>query len=268
MTKFRTIFTHVFLCIASFLSIFPFFWMIVGMTNTSTDIIKGKLTFGSELLANISNFINSVNLGSILWTSTKIAILGTLFTLLLCSMAGYGFEIYKSKIKSRLMSLLTLSMMMPFAAIMVPLFKMFSNLKLMNTATAVILPSLATAFMIFFFLQNTKSFPKDLLQSARVDGLNEFQAFFYIFMPSMKSTYAAAAIITFMSYWNSYLWPLIVLQSENNKTMPLIISSLASAYSPDYGMIMVAIVITTIPTVLIFFLMQKHFVEGMVGSVK
>ena len=183
-------------------------------------------------------------------------------------MAGYGFEIYKSKIKSRLMSLLMLSMMMPFAAIMVPLFKMFSNLKLMNTATAVILPSLATAFMIFFFLQNTKSFPKDLLQSARVDGLNEFQAFFYIFMPSMKSTYAAAAIITFMSYWNSYLWPLIVLQSENNKTMPLIISSLASAYSPDYGMIMVAIVITTIPTVLIFFLMQKHFVEGMVGSVK
>ena len=84
----------------------------------------------------------------------------------------------------------------------------------------------------------------------------------------MKSTYAAAAIITFMSYWNSYLWPLIVLQTQDNKTMPLIISSLASAYSPDYGMIMVAIVITTIPTLLIFFLMQKHFVEGMVGAVK
>ncbi|EFF65160.1 ABC transporter permease subunit [Turicibacter sanguinis] len=268
MNKIRTVCTHVFLSIASFISIFPFFWMIVGMTNSSTDIVKGKLTFGSELITNISNFLSSVNLGSVLWTSIKISVCGTFSTLLLCSMAGYAFEIYKSKFKSRLMALLMLSMMMPFAALMVPLFKMFSGLNLMNTAIAVVLPSVATVFMIFFFLQNTKSFPTDLLQSARVDGLNEFQAFFYIFMPTMKSTYAAAAIITFMSYWNSYLWPLIVLQTQDNKTMPLIISSLASAYSPDYGMIMVAIVITTIPTLLIFFLMQKHFVEGMVGAVK
>lgn len=268
MTNVKKVFTHIFLCITSFLSIFPFFWMIIGMTNSSMDIVKGKLSFGSMLSTNITNFLNSVNLSGVLWTSIKISLIGTILTLLLCSMAGYGFEIYQSKAKSRLMGLLMLSMMMPFAALMVPLFKMFSGLNLMNTAIAVVLPSLATAFMIFFFLQNAKSFPKDLLQSARIDGLNEFQAFFYIFMPTMKSTYAAAAIISFMSYWNSYLWPLIVLQTPDNKTMPLIISSLASAYNPDYGMIMVAIVITTLPTVLLFFLMQKHFVEGMVGSVK
>ena len=268
MTKIRKISTHLFLGIASFLSIFPFIWMLIGTTNTSTDVIKGKLSFGNALQSNIDGFLASTNVGSILWMSFKVAIIGTLLTLLICSMAGYGFEIYHSKGKDRLMTVLMLSMMMPFAAIMVPLFKLFSQLKLMNTAAAVILPSMSTAFMIFFFLQNTKSFSKEILQAARVDGLSEIQAFFYIYIPTMKSTYAAAAIITFMNYWNSYLWPLIVLQSQDKKTMPLVISSLASAYSPDYGMIMVAIVITTLPTVIIFFLMQKHFVAGMIGSVK
>lgn len=268
MTKLKTIGTHLFLGIASFLSIFPFAWMIIGMTNTSSDITKGKMTFGNALFSNIQELVRTVDLGSVLWMSAKIAIIGTIVTLLLCSMAGYAFEIYKTKAKDRIMSALMLSMMMPFAAVMIPLFKMFGKANLLNTSTAVILPSLATAFIIFFFLQNTKSFPKEILQAARVDGLTEAQAFFYMYMPTMKSTYAAAAIIVFMGYWNNFLWPLLVLQSQEKKTMPLIISSLASAYNPNYGIIMVAIVITTIPTALLFFLMQKHFVEGMVGSVK
>ncbi|MNI47707.1 Lactose transport system permease protein LacG [compost metagenome] len=87
-------------------------------------------------------------------------------------------------------------------------------------------------------------------------------------MPTMKPTYAAAAIITFMNYWNSFLWPLIALQTQDKKTLPLIVSSLASSYNPDYGIIMVAIVVTTLPTVLIFFILQKQFVQGMLGSVK
>lgn len=84
----------------------------------------------------------------------------------------------------------------------------------------------------------------------------------------MKTTYAAAAIITFMSSWNNYLWPLIVLQTPENQTIPLLISNLGSSYAPDYGVIMIAIVLSTLPTALVFFLMQKHFVAGMVGSVK
>jgi lactose/L-arabinose transport system permease protein len=84
----------------------------------------------------------------------------------------------------------------------------------------------------------------------------------------MKTTYAAAAIITFMASWNNYLWPLVVLQSPENQTIPLMISNLGSSYSPDFGVIMMAIVIATLPAALIFFIMQKHFVAGMMGSVK
>ena len=138
----------------------------------------------------------------------------------------------------------------------------------LNTIGAIILPSIATAFLIFFFRQNTKSFPKDTLEAARIDGLSEIGIFFKMYMPMMKTTYAAAAIITFMSSWNNYLWPLLALQSPEKRTVPLIISTLGSSYTPDYGMIMVAIVIATLPTAFVFFVMQKQFVQGMLGSVK
>ena len=84
----------------------------------------------------------------------------------------------------------------------------------------------------------------------------------------MKSAYAAAAIITFMNSWNNYMWPLVALQTPEKRTVPLIISTMGSSYTPDYGMIMAGIVVATLPTALVFFFMQKHFVAGMLGSVK
>lgn len=268
MSKLSKTIIHFFLILASVISLFPFVWMLIGMTNTSSDIVKGKFSFGSSLSDNVNNLFGSTNLGQAFGNSALIAIVGTVLTLLLSSIAGYGFEIYRTKGKDRLFGILMLSMMMPFAAIMIPLFRMFSKFGILNTPLAVILPTITTAFMIFFFMQNTKSFPRELLQAGRVDGLSELKLFTKVYMPTMKPTYAAAAIITFMSNWNNFLWPLISLQSQEKKTLPLIVSSLASSYNPDYGMIMVSIVITTLPTVLIFFMLQKQFVQGMLGSVK
>ncbi|MNJ31847.1 carbohydrate ABC transporter permease [Paenibacillus bouchesdurhonensis] len=268
MRKLSSLGIHLFLILASVVSLFPFVWMLIGMTNSSSDIVKGKFSFGSMLQSNITKLLDMTSLGAAFGNSALIAIVGTIGTLILSSMAGFGFEIYRSKGKDRLFGLLMLSMMMPFAAVMIPLFRMFSNIGMLNTPTAVILPSITTAFMIFFFMQNTKSFPRELLQAGRVDGLGEWRLFARVYVPTMKPTYAAAAIITFMNYWNSFLWPLIALQTQDKKTLPLIVSSLASSYNPDYGIIMVAIVVTTLPTVLIFFLLQKQFVQGMLGSVK
>lgn len=101
-----------------------------------------------------------------------------------------------------------------------------------------------------------------------MDGVSEIGIFFKVFMPSISTTYAAAAIITFMNSWNAYMWPLITLQTPDKRTIPLVLSAMGASYTPDYGMIMCAIVLATIPTALIFFLMQKQFVAGMIGSVK
>ena len=156
----------------------------------------------------------------------------------------------------------------PFAALMVPLFVMISSAHITNTFAAVLLPGIASIFIIFYFRQATKAFPTELRDAARVDGLKEWQIFLYIYLPVMRSTYAAAIIIVFMANWNNYLWPLIVLQTAENKTITLVVSALTSAYTPDYGMILFGTVLATLPTLVIFFLLQRQFVEGLLGSVK
>ncbi|MEK4103779.1 carbohydrate ABC transporter permease [Paenibacillus sp. FSL R10-2791] len=272
--KTKRMFTYVFLIIAALISIFPFIWMVISATNQSVDVTKGTLLPGTHLVENINNLFSSVDMWQALWNSAKISVVTTVLSLLVASAAGYGFEMYRSRSKDIVFNILLASMMIPFAAIMVPLFQMFAKVSSVvpflgiDTASAVILPTFTTAFLIFFFRQSTKMFPKDMMEAGRIDGLSEFGLFFRIYMPTMKSTYAAAAIITFLNSWNNYLWPLIVLQSPENMTVPLLISNLGSGYAPDYGLIMSAIVITTLPTALVFFMMQKQFVAGMTGSIK
>ena len=259
---------YLFLTFMSILSLFPFYWMLVSSTNTTSDINQGKITFGDQLWINITKLSEQVDLTLIFWNTTKIAILSTLFTLLIASMAGYGFEIYKSKNRDRVYGVLLLTMMIPFAALMIPLFTLMAKAGLLDTHLAVILPTIASVFIVFYFRQCTKAFPGELIDAARVDGVKEWKIYFYVYMPVMKTTYAAAFIIVFMASWNAFLWPLIVLQSADLKTINLVLSSLSSAYFPDFGVIMVGTVAATIPTLAVFFLMQKQFVAGMSGSVK
>ena len=274
MNNLKRTFSYTVLIIASIVSIFPFLWMIVSSTNKSVDVTQGRMLPGTHFMQNLDKLLGQVDLIPALLNSAKISILTTVLALLIASLAGYGFEIYRSKSKDFVFNILLVSMMIPFAALMVPLFRMFATISQsfpiigIDTIAAVILPTVTTAYLIFFFRQSTKMFPKEIIEAGRIDGLTEWGVFFRIYVPTMKTTYAAAAIITFMASWNSYLWPLVVLQSPENQTIPLLISNLGSSYSPDFGMIMTAIVIATLPAALIFFIMQKHFVAGMMGSVK
>ncbi|WP_237580106.1 carbohydrate ABC transporter permease [Candidatus Enterococcus huntleyi] len=228
----------------------------------------GKLTFGTHLVENIQNAFEKTDLWTAFYNSAYISIIVTVVSLIICSLAGYAFVIYPSKLKNFIFMLVIASMMVPFAAKIIPMFRMFSEVGLLNNPWAVILPAIGAPFLIFFFKQNTHAFPVEVIQAARVDGLNEFQIFSKIYMPMMKSTYAAAGVFSFMASWNNYMWPLIVLQSNSQFTLPLAVSNLSVEFNPDYGMVMVGIILSTIPTVVVFFLLQKAFVEGMVGSVK
>ncbi|WP_332446758.1 carbohydrate ABC transporter permease [Sphaerochaeta sp.] len=259
---------YVFLIIICLFSVFPFYFMIVSSTNLSVDIIKGRLFFGTHLFSNFKTLTSTVRLGNAFWNSLRNAFANTLASLFVCSLAGYGFQVYREKGKDTLMGLLLLSMMVPFAALMVPLFRLFSQAKLLDTTTGFILPTVSTAFLIFFFRQSAQSFPIETVQAARVDGLGEFGIFFRIFVPIMAPTFAAAAIVTFMAAWNNYLWPLIIMQSQDSQTMPLLITGLTAGYTTDYGILMLSVTVTTLPTLILFFTQQKRFVEGVLGSVK
>lgn len=267
---------YVFLGILSFVSIFPFYWMIMAATNRSIDVTKGTLVPGTYFFENLKTVLASdLQYLNSYGNSIFITVTTTILAMIVSSAAGYAFVVYRSKTRDHIFDFIFASMMVPFAALMVPLFRLFSNFNKLglgfiglNSPGAVIITGIATAFLIFFFKQNTATFPKDLIEAARIDGLGEVKIFLRIYMPTMKSTYAAAIVVTFMNVWNSYLWPLIALQSGDKRTLPLILSAMGTSYTPDYGMMMCAVVLATIPTATIFFLMQKQFVAGMTGAVK
>lgn len=268
MSKGKKFFQYAFLTIVSLLSVFPLYYMFCGATNKSTDVVAGRLYPGGYLVENFKSLIANQDLARALFNSFRNAIVLTFLALLICSIAGYGFEIYHDKGKDIVMTILLMAMMIPFAAIMIPLFRMFSTMKLTNTMTAVMLPSLSTPFLIMMFRQSARSFPHDMIEAARMDGLSEIGIFFRMFIPTMKSTYAAAMTITFMNAWNNYLWPKVILKTNESITMPMLVANLLGGYSVDYGMVMLGVFICTVPTAIVFFCLQKSFAEGITGSVK
>ena len=260
--------SYIVLGIFSFLSVFPLYYMFCGATNPSIDIIRGKLIPGTYLLENLKTLLDNQNLLLALWNSVKNSVIVTVLTLLVCSLAGYGFEIFHDKYKDRLMSVLLIAMMLPFVATIVPLFKMFSKMHLINSTAALILPTISTPFMIMLFRQSARSFPHDILEASRLEGLGEIRIFFTMFIPVMRSTYGAAATVTFMNAWNSYLWPKIIFQSNDSITMPMLVANLKGGYFVDYGMLMLGVLICTLPTAIIFLALQKSFANGITGAVK
>ena len=266
--KWQNILRYVVLMIAAVFSLFPIYWMIASATNTSTDVIRGKLTFGFNLLQNYQDLIQAQNLKLAMFNSARNAVLLTVLSVFICSLAGYAFEVYHDKYKDMVMKILLLTMMVPFAAVMIPLFRKFGDWRLINTTIGFMLPSIATPFLIMLFRQSTRSFPKDIIEAARIDGMGELGIFFQIFMPTMKSTYAAATTVVFMAAWNSYLWPKIIMLDPAKFTMPMLVANLISGYVTNYGVLMLAVTICTLPTGILFLVLQKSFAEGITGSVK
>jgi lactose/L-arabinose transport system permease protein len=264
----RLIPTYIFLIIVSFISVFPLYWMITAATNNTIDVARGKIIFGTEAVNNFKNLIASQDLWGAMWHSFLFAIVQTILCLLICSLAGFGFELYHDKAKDRLFAILLLAMMVPQVATMIPLFKMISTMKLLNTVWGFILPAISTPFMIMMFRQNSRNFPVEIMEAARIDGLSEFRIFTRMYMPIMKSTYAAAAVITFMNAWNAYMWPRAVLSDNKAMTMQMLVANLSNGYSVDYGVLMMGVLFCSLPTMIIFFVLQKQFAEGITGAVK
>ncbi|MGD1817353.1 MAG: carbohydrate ABC transporter permease [Pleomorphochaeta sp.] len=260
--------TYTFLIISVILSVFPLFWMLIAATNKSVDVISGTLIPGSNLVANYHKLVETTNLWQAMWNSFKYAGMMTIISLIVCSIAGYGFEIYHDKHKDRLFSILLLAMMIPFAALMIPLYQMVAKFGLLNSTAGFILPTISTPFLIMLFRQNSRSFPHEIIDAARIDGLGEFRIFTHIYIPTQKAVFAAAVTVVFMNGWNNFLWPKIIMQSNDSISMPMLIASLQSGYVTDYGVLMLSVLFCILPMLVIFFAMQRYFTQGITGSIK
>lgn len=259
---------YIFLTLFALFSIFPLYFMLVSSTNTSQDVLGSRLLPGGHFMTNLKALLGSQDLGAAMWHSAVIAVATTVLALAVTSIAGYGFEIYHTRGKDIVMAILLLAMMIPFAATMIPLFQMFAKVGMVNSTWAVVLPAISTPFLILLFRQASRSFPHEVIEAARLDGLTELGIFVRIYLPTMRSTFAAAAVITFMTAWNNFLWPKVILIDNAYQTMPMLISNLSAGYVTDYGVLMLAVLFASLPAMVVFLVLQRYFAQGITGAIK
>ena len=156
--------------------------------------------------------------------------------------------------------------MIPFAATMIPLFRLFAQLGMVNSTFAVIVPLIATPFLILLFRQASRSFPHEIIEAARLDGLGEVSIFARIYLPTMKPTLAAAGVITFLFSWNNFLWPKVILVDNAYQTLPMLLSNMRAGYVTDYGSLMLAVFIVSVPTMVVFLAAAAQLCRGRHGS--
>lgn len=264
----RSLLVYVTLLIGAVISLFPFYWAAIAATNESGKVFAKPpvLVPGGKLFDNIANLNEAIGIGRVMFNSLFVVVIYTALSLIICTMAGYAFAKFRFKGRDILFGMFLLSMMVPYHALVIPLFKMMAAWGWLNTYQALILPNLAYPFGIFLMRQNMLAVPDAMMEAGRIDGVNEWGLFTRIILPSVKPALAATAIFLFMFQWNSFLWPLIAVQTKEMYTLPVALSSLFGLSRIDYGQVMAGVTLATGPIIIFFLLLQRHFISGMLGS--
>ena len=223
----------------------------------------------NKLTSNYRNLWKAVPYNRYFINSVFIATASTLLTLFFCSLGGYAFAKYQFRGKAILFGILLASMMVPFQVLLVPLFGLMYDIGWLNSYKAIIIPFSVGAFGVFLMRQFIVTIPSELLDAARIDGCSEFGIYYRIVLPIIKPALGALTIYSFLSSWNGYLWPLIVLRDEAKYTLPIGLANLIGIYRQDYGMLMAGTLLSLLPIVILFLAMQREFVQGItLGGVK
>ncbi|MCA0394595.1 MAG: carbohydrate ABC transporter permease [Proteobacteria bacterium] len=193
----------------------------------------------------------------------------TVLSLLVNTMAGYAFAKLRFAGRERIFQLLLAALVVPAQVAMLPLFLLMKQLGLVNSYWGVIVPAMATVFGIFLVRQYARSIPDELIEAARIDGAGELRIFFQVVLPMLKPVLVTLAIFTFMGAWNDFMWPLIVLTDQAHYTLPVALATLSREHIMDVEMMMAGAVVTVLPVLLLFLLLQRYYIQGLLlGSVK
>lgn len=198
--------------------------------------------------------------------SIGVAMLATLFGLLLTVPAGYAFAKLRFRGRKRLLKLLIAALVVPGQVAMLPLFLIFRHLGLVNSYAGVILPGLAGIFGVLFVRQATLAIPDELIDAARMDGASEMRIFRAIVLPLLTPVVVTLALFTFLASWNDFMWPLVVLADQQRYTLPVAVAAIAREHAADGELMMAASVVTTMPVLLIFLLLQRYYLTGLLGG--
>jgi multiple sugar transport system permease protein len=256
---------------ATALSLFPLLWMLSVslMSPGEASTFPPRLLPSRPTFGNYRELFTHADLGRYLVNSVVLTSAVTAVSLLLNVAAGYAFAKLSFAGRDRIFKLLLGALVIPSQVAMVPLFLLLKSLGLVNTYGGVIVPAMAGIFGIFLVRQYALSVPDALLEAARMDGASEFRIFRSVVVPVLRPIIVTLAVFTVLGTWNDFMWPLIVLSDSDLYTLPVALASLSREHVQDNELMMAGSVLTTLPVLLVFLVLQRHYIQGlMVGSVK
>jgi multiple sugar transport system permease protein len=253
------------------LTLFPMLWMLSAsfMATGESNSLPPRLLPAAPTIAHYVALFERLDLARNFANSAIVAVATTLFSLVINSLAGYAFAKLRFAGRDRVFALLLGALVIPAQVGMLPLFLLLKELGLVNSLWSAIIPGMATVFGIFMVRQYALSIPDALLDAARIDGAGEFEIYRTIVVPLLKPILVTLAAFTFLSAWNDFMWPLIVLSDEARYTLPVALASLSGEHVQDTELMMAGAMITVLPTILVFLALQRAYVRGvMMGGVK
>lgn len=256
---------YVFLIALAIISFFPFYVMLVNSTRSTGEIMRGfSLIPSGNLMANFKDMMARVNVGQAFTNSLWIAGSSTLLTCYFSALTSYAFVAYDFKFKRTIFAAILVIMMIPPQLSIIGFYKFVKGAGMLNSFVPLILPSIASASTVFFIKQYSESaIPRSIIESSRIDGAGEFKIFNRIALPIMSPAIFTMGITSFVTSWNNYLLPLIILSEPNKFTLPLIIRTINSdTQDPSVGAMYLAIAISIVPIMIVFFIFSKYIIEG------
>jgi cellobiose transport system permease protein len=267
--------TYVFLIVVALVSMFPLYWSLVVAShdNSAVAAYPPVLTPGHELWHNLHRLFNSgevnVDFWSALVNSAIVATVVTVSVVLFSALAGFAFAKLRFRGSKFLFVTVIATMLVPVQLGVIPLYIEMVHLGWTNHLMAVIAPNLASAFGVFLMRQYISgSVPNELIDAARVDGCYTFGVFRHVIWPAVRPVAAVLGLLTFMTTWNDFFWPLVVL-SPRNPTVQVAVSTLASGYVQDYALVLTGTFVSIIPLLIVFLVLGRNIIGGIMrGAVK
>jgi ABC-type glycerol-3-phosphate transport system permease component len=248
---------------------FPFFWMAVTSLKTPPEIIRVPLQVAPDNWLNLNNYREVFQRESFiryLFNTALVASIAALSSLVVSSLAGYGFAKFHFPGRDAFFLAIVGILMVPFQSVVVPLYLWVNRFGLLDTYLGIVAPDLVSVFGVFLMRQAIEVIPNDYMDAARIDGCSELKIFFKVVLPSVKPAMATLLIIKFMWNWNEFFWPLVVVNSPSMRVVTIGLMSFTNIYFIEYNLLTAAAVISVLPILIIFLTLQKWVVQAVVMS--
>jgi multiple sugar transport system permease protein len=261
-------FLYILVAVGAVIFLLPIAYMVSSSFKLSSDIFKVPIQWipSPFILSNYSEAMKIAPFGRYFANSLFVSGITTLLNIFFASLAGYGFAKYRFLGKHFMFMAILSTLMIPFQAIMVPLFMIVRNFNWLNTFQGLIIPWAISAFGVFLMRQFINSIPDELLDAARIDGASELGIFWHIILPLSKAPIITLAIFTFLDSWNNLLWPLIIITKPEMRTVALGLTEFQTLHGTAYNLLMTGSTISIIPILIMFIFLQRYFIRGVVLS--